>query len=56
MDRSTRFQISDIIYNYELSYDVVVSAIFVSESDFRDRVNTCLMKVKKEGVVIWSKE
>lgn len=56
MDRSTRFQISDIIYNYELSYDVVVSAIFVSDSDFRDRISTFLMKVKKEGVVIWSRE
>ncbi len=56
LDRSTRFQISDIIYNYELSHDVVVSAIFVSESDFRNRVNTFLIRAKKEGIVIWSRE
>src|SRR4030042_6058589 len=55
VDRSIKFQISDIIYNYELSHDVVVSAIFVSESDFRDKVNIFLMRVKKEGVVIWSR-
>lgn len=56
VDRLTRFQISDIIYKYELSHDVIVSAIFVTESDFGNRVNTFLTKVKKEGVVIWSRE
>ncbi|NWF75899.1 MAG: nucleotidyltransferase domain-containing protein [Nitrospirae bacterium] len=56
IDRSTRFVISDIIYNYELSNDVIVSAIFVSEADFRERLSTFLMRVKKEGIVIWSRE
>lgn len=56
IDRSTRFEISDIIYNYEVSNDVVVSAIFVSGADFRKRVSPFLMRVKKEGVVIWSRE
>jgi predicted nucleotidyltransferase len=54
--RSTRFEISDIIYNYEVSNDVVVSAIFVSEADFRERISLFLMRVKKEGIVIWSRE
>lgn len=56
IDRATRFEINDIIYNYEVSNDVVVSAIFVSEADFRERISLFLMRVKKEGVVIWSKE
>jgi len=56
VSRSTKMQMNDIIYDYELAHDVVISAIFVSEKDFRDKVNTFLMKVKKEGIVIWSTE
>ena len=56
VSRSTKMQMNDIIYDYELSHDVVISAIFVSEKDFRDKVNTFLMNVKKEGIVIWSTE
>lgn len=29
----------DIIYEYEVSHDVVVSAIFVSESELREKIN-----------------
>jgi len=49
-------QMNDLIYNYELSHDVVISAIFISEKDFRDKVNTFLMMVRKEAIVIWSRE
>ena len=55
LDRPTKFQISDIIYKYELSNDVIISAIFISEPEFRDKPNIFLMRVKKEGIVIWSK-
>lgn len=54
--RSTKMQLNDAIYNYELSHDVVISAIFISEGDFRDKVNTFLMMVRKEGIVIWLRE
>ena len=54
--RSTKMQMNDAIYNYELSHDVVISAIFISEKDFRDKVNTFLMMVRKEGIVIWLRE
>ncbi len=54
--RATKMQMNDLIYNYELSHDVVISAIFISEKDFRDKVNTFLMMVRKEGIVIWSRE
>jgi len=56
ISRSTKMQMNDLIYNYELSHDVVISAIFISEKDFRDKVNTFLMMVRKEGIVIWSRE
>ena len=56
LDRAKKFQISDIIYKYELSNDVIISAILISESEFRDKLNTFLMAVRKEGIVIWSKE
>ncbi len=56
LDRPTKFQISDIIYKYELSNDVIISAIFISEPEFRDKLNIFLMRVRKEGIVIWSKE
>lgn len=56
LDRPTKFQISDIIYAHEVSHDVVISAIFVSESDLREKINIFLMRVRKEGIVIWSKE
>ncbi len=54
--RSVKSEISDTIYPHEVANDIVVSAIFIPESDFRDKVNTFLMKVKKEGVILWSRE
>ncbi len=37
---STKSLMNDIIYNHELSNDITVLALFVSESDFRNRVST----------------
>lgn len=54
--RKTRDQIYDVIYTHELSNDIVVSAIFVSEPDFREKLNPFLMRVKKEGLILWSRE
>lgn len=54
--RFSKMEISDIIYNYELANDIVVSAIFVSESEFGKSINLFLRKVKKEGIIIWSRE
>jgi predicted nucleotidyltransferase len=53
---SIKSEMSDIIYNHELANDIVVSAIFVSELEFKTRVSLFLMKVKKEGIVLWSRE
>jgi len=54
--RSVKYEIYDNIYEYELLYNIVVSAIFISETDFRDKVSTFIMMVKKEGVILWSRE
>lgn len=56
VSRSVKYEIYDNIYEYELLYDIVVSAIFISETDFRDKVSTFIMMVKKEGVILWSRE
>lgn len=54
--REVKHEVSDIIYNHELAHDIVISALIVSESDYRNKLSPFLMKVKKEGIVIWSKE
>ncbi len=56
VSRAAKSEMNDIIYDHELSNDIVVSAIFISESDFKNKINTFLMRVKKEGVIIWSRE
>lgn len=52
----SKMEISDIIYNHELANDIVVSAIFVTESEFSKSISLFLRKVKEEGIIIWSKE
>lgn len=56
VQRSIKSQMSDIIYNHEVANNIVVSAIFISEADFKEKVNTFLIKVRKEGVILWSRE
>lgn len=56
VSRSLKYEISDIIYNHELANDIVVSAILIPESEFTDKVNPFINKVKREGMVIWSRE
>lgn len=56
LDSPTKFQIGDIIYEYEVSHDVVISAIFVSELEPREKINVFLIRVKKEDIEIWSEE
>ena len=54
--RETKFLISDIIYNYELRHDIIISAIIVTQADYRNKMNPFLMNVRKEGIAIWSRE
>ena len=56
LSRSLKNQLIDIIYNYELKNDIVISAIIMSESIFNNQVSTFLRKVKREGIVLWWRE
>lgn len=56
VSRGIKYQISDMIYDHELKYDIIISAIIVPRSDYRDKVSPFLNNVRKEGIVIWSKE
>jgi len=51
-----KHQIFDIVYKYELLNDIVVSVILVSEADFENKLNTLFMKIRKEGIILWSSE
>jgi predicted nucleotidyltransferase len=56
LSRSLKNQIIDVIYNHELKNDIVISAIFISEYTFNNKVSTFLRKVKREGIVLWWRE
>jgi uncharacterized protein len=56
LSRSLKNKILDVIYNYELKNDIVISAIIMSESIFNNQVSTFLKKVKREGIVLWWRE
>ncbi|MCF6149856.1 MAG: nucleotidyltransferase domain-containing protein [Candidatus Kuenenia sp.] len=51
-----KYQIFDIVYKHELLNDIVVSVILVSEADFENKLNTLFMKIRKEGIILWSSE
>jgi len=54
--RETKYLISDIIYNHELERDIMISAIIVPQADYRNKISPFLMNVRKEGILIWSRE
>ena len=54
--REIKYLISDIIYNHELEHDIIISAIIVPQSDYRNKISPFLINVRKEGIVIWSKD
>jgi predicted nucleotidyltransferase len=56
VSRSERDQMFDLIGQHELAHDLVVSALFVPVSDYQEKVSVFLMRVRKEGVLLWSRE
>ncbi len=54
--RETKYLISDIIYNNELKHDIIISAILVPQADYRNKITPFLINVRKEGIIIWSRE
>ncbi|MBI4837917.1 MAG: nucleotidyltransferase domain-containing protein [Nitrospirae bacterium] len=53
VSRSIKNEMNDIIYNYELKHDIIVSVIVIPESDFKNKISPFLIKVRREGVIIW---
>jgi predicted nucleotidyltransferase len=56
LSRSSKNQLIDAIYDHELKNDIVISAIFVSESAFNRGAGPFLSQAKREGIVLWSRE
>lgn len=56
LPRAVKFEISDAIYEAEVESDVVVSAIFVNARDFQTKKSPFLERVRREGIVLWSRE
>jgi predicted nucleotidyltransferase len=54
--RETKYLISDIIYNHELKHDIIISAILVPQADYRNKMTPFLLDVRREGILIWSRE
>lgn len=54
--RSLKREMYDIIYDKELSNDVVVTAILIPEKDFQGKINPFFKAVKREGITLWKKE
>lgn len=54
--RKTKYLISDVIYDYQLKHDIIISAIIVTMADYLKKITPFLINVRKEGIVIWSRE
>ena len=54
--REIKYLISDVIYNHELKNDIIISAVIVPKTDYRYKINPFLINVRKEGILIWSRE
>lgn len=42
-----------IIADLSLHYDVVISCLFMDETDYRTRNNALLRNIRREGVLLW---
>jgi uncharacterized protein len=54
--RAMKFELYDIIYELQIKYDVVISAIFSSASDFQSASKPLLRQIHMEGITLWSRE
>lgn len=56
LTRAEKFEISDAVYEAEVEYDVVVSAVFVEAGGFQTSDPPFLKRVRSEGIPLWSRE
>ncbi|HCC69016.1 MAG TPA: hypothetical protein DEP99_03925 [Nitrospiraceae bacterium] len=56
VNRHLKNEISDILFEYEVAYDVALSALFISEDAFSKKRTPFLNALRVEGIVIWSRQ
>ena len=54
--RAMKFELYDIIHEFQIIYDVVISAIFTAASDFQSANKPFLRQIHLEGITLWSRE
>jgi predicted nucleotidyltransferase len=53
--RVLKFEIYDMLYEFEVEYGVIISVIFVSKEVFETRTTSFIRQVQREGVILWSR-
>ncbi|MBI4690933.1 MAG: nucleotidyltransferase domain-containing protein [Nitrospirae bacterium] len=54
--RAMKFELYDMIYELQIKYDVVISAIFSTASDFQSASKPFLRQIHLDGITLWSRE
>lgn len=54
--RAMKCELYDIIYEFQIKYDVVISAIFSTALDFQSAAKSFLKQIHLEGITLWSRE
>jgi predicted nucleotidyltransferase len=54
--RAMKFELYDMIYELQIKYDVVISAIFSASLDFQAAAKPFLRQIHMEGITLWSRE
>ena len=54
--KSTRKLFSEFSYDILLKTNVIVTAIYMTEKDYKNLRTPLTMKVKKEGRILWKKQ
>ncbi len=54
--RAIKFELYDIIYELQIKYDVVISAVFSAAMDSQSSAKPFLRQIHLEGITLWSRE
>lgn len=57
IDKREKYEFFDFLSELEFKYNVLASALFINEREFKEKEKALLFKnIKKEGITLWSKE
>jgi len=54
--RTVKYEIYDMIFEFEVEHSVVISIVFISSDDFQRKDISFLNQAHREGITIWSRE